>query len=223
MNPMIRDHSALYGETDLPRSAQQAHAGLEGEPEAAAVFDRAVTALMRELLSMGDGLADAGRDRRILALDDKTLLAELLIRSLQNDVLAPRALRLRLQGQLALRRLLAASGGTLTTAEVAELLGITQDAVRKRTARGKLLALPRGEHGVYPAFQFDVDAGRVVPGLDAVLALLDTDSAAAKVRFFVTPDADLGETPIAVLLRADHGDRALVERKAQQFGVQLAV
>ncbi|MBK1704739.1 hypothetical protein CKO40_09360 [Halochromatium glycolicum] len=53
-------------------------------------------------------------------------------------------LRLRLQGQLALRRLLAQHGGTLSVAEVAELLGITPDAVRKRARCGGLLALPHG-------------------------------------------------------------------------------
>ncbi len=223
MNAIIRDHSVTYAESDLQRSVQQAHAGLEAEPDAAALFERATSAFMRELLALGEGLTAAGRDRQLLAREDKTLLAELLIRALQDDPLSPKALRLRLRGELALRRLLEASGGALTTAEAAELLGITQDAVRKSAARGKLLALPRGKRSVFPAFQFDSESGRVVPWLDAVLSLLDTDSAAAKLRFFVTPDADLGAAPIEVLRQADSGGRALIERKARQFGVQLAV
>jgi hypothetical protein len=131
-------------------------------------------------------------------------------------------LRLRLRGQLALRSLLEQSGGALTAAEVAELLGITEEAVRKRARRGSLLALPRAGHSVYPDFQFDLDRRCPVPGLDAVLALLDADSVPAKLRFFLTPDEDLGAPPIAVLREGDPDARALVERKARQFGVQLA-
>jgi hypothetical protein len=206
----------------LSERIHQAQISLESRPDAAAVFDRATTAFMRALLSLGDELSAAGRDRRLLAQDDKTLLAELLIQALRADPLVSKELRLRLRGQLALRSLLEQGGGALTAAEVAELLGITEDAVRKRARRGKLLALPRGAHSVYPAFQFDLDRRCPVPGLNAVLALLDTDSAPAKLRFFLTPDEDLGASPIEVLREGDPDARALVERKARQFGVQLA-
>jgi len=206
----------------LSERIHQAQISLESRPDAAAVFDRATTAFMRALLSLRDELSAAGRDRRLLAQDDKTLLAEQLIQALRADPLVSKELRLRLRGQLALRSLLEQSGGALTAAEVAELLGITEDAVRKRARRGKLLALPRGGHSVYPAFQFDLDRRCPVPGLDAVLALLDTDSAQAKLRFFLTPDEDLGAAPIEVLRDGDPDARALLERKARQFGVQLA-
>ena len=125
----------------LSERIHQAQISLESRPDAAAVFDRATTAFMRALLSLRDELSAAGRDRRLLAQDDKTLLAELLIQALRADPLVSKELRLRLRGQLALRSLLEQSGGALTAAEVAELLGITEDAVRKRARRGKLLAL----------------------------------------------------------------------------------
>jgi hypothetical protein len=105
---------------------------------------------------------------------------------------------------------------------VAELLGITPDAVRKRAARGKLLALPQGARTLYPAFQLDTERRRLVPGLDVILPLLDTDSAEAKLRFFLMPDPDLGATPVEALRRADPETQALIERKARQFGVHLA-
>jgi hypothetical protein len=187
----------------LSERIHQAQISLESRPDAAAVFDRATTAFMRALLSLREELTVVGRDRRLLAQDDKTLLAELLIQALRADPLVSKQLRLRLRGQLALRSLLEQGGGALTAAEVAELLGITGDAVRKRARRGKLLALPRGGHSVF-------------------LALLDTDSAPAKLRFFVTPDQDLGAAPIEVLREGDPDARALVERKARQLGVQLA-
>lgn len=206
----------------LPERIHQAQISLESRPDAAAVFDRATTAFMRALLSLRDELSAAGRDRRLLAQDDKTLLAELLIQALQADPLVSKDLRLRVRGQLALQSLLEGSGGALTAAEVAELLGITEDAVRKRARRGKLLALPRGGHSLYPAVQFDLDRRCPVPGLDAVLALLDTESAPAKLRFFLLPDEDLGAAPIEILRQSDPQALGLVERKARQFDTHLA-
>ena len=203
-------------------SVQRAHASLESQPAAAAVFDRALTALMRELLGLREGLTKAGRDTALLAQDDRTLLAELMIQALRADPLAPRELRLRLRGEAALNRLLEASGGVLGAAEVAELLGITQDAVRKRARRGILLELNRGGRHAYPAFQLDPETKAMVPGVADVLPLLATGSAAAKLRFFLTSDADLGATPIELLRRGDPESRALVERKARQLGVHLA-
>ena len=70
--------------TDTPTDARpdslserihQAQISLESRPDAAAVFDRATTAFMRALLSLRDELSAAGRDLRLLAQDDKTLLA----------------------------------------------------------------------------------------------------------------------------------------------------
>jgi len=223
---MLTDRLPRDTATRLEHCVHEAQARLGSQPAAAALFARATTAFVRELLGLSEALGAAGRDLDLLAQDDKTLLAELMIQALRTDPLASKETRLRLRGQLALRKLLEGTGGVYTAAEVATLLGITSDAVRKRTARGKLLVLPQGEHGVYPAFQFDTEANRVVAGLDAVLAQLDTDSAAAKVRFFLTPDRDLGAetgtTPIAALRAADGAACALVARKARQFGVQAA-
>lgn len=216
------DPDAALGDRHLERAVNQALASLEAEPDAAAVFDRATTAFMRELLGLRGALRAVGRDRQLLAQDDETLLAGLLIQALRADPLVPKAMHLRLQGELALRRLPDASGGAFTASEVAKLLGITPDAVRKRAARGKLLALPQGERTLYSAFQFDAEGHRLVPGLAGILPLLDTESAPAKLRFFLTPDADLGGTPIDTLRGGYSARRALLERKARQFGMQLA-
>lgn len=63
-----------------------------------------------------------------------------------------------------------AAGGLLRTGEVAELLGISPQAVQQRRTRGTLLALPtaQGDWG-YPALQFDEIQG-VRAGVQAVLA-----------------------------------------------------
>ena len=73
---------------------------------AAALFARATTAFVRELLGLSEALGAAGRDLDLLAQDDKTLLAELMIQALRTDPLASKETRLRLRGQLALRKLL---------------------------------------------------------------------------------------------------------------------
>jgi hypothetical protein len=72
---------AALGDRHLERAVHQALASLEAEPEAAAVFDRATTAFMRELLGLRGALRAAGCDRQLLAQDDKTLLAELLTKT----------------------------------------------------------------------------------------------------------------------------------------------
>lgn len=219
---MLIDTAVNHDERRLAKAVERVTIYLAAEPEAAGVFERATTAFMRELLGLRDRLTTAARDRQLLSLDDKTLVAELLIQALEEDPLTSKTLRLQLRGQLALRHLLDQHGDTLTTSEVAQLLDITPDAVRKRSRRGGLLALPRGGHSVFPVFQFDVEAGRVLPGLDEILLLLDTDSAPAKVRFFLTPDRDLDQTPIDALRNAGPKLRALLVRKAQQFDQQLA-
>jgi hypothetical protein len=217
---MLTDALPPNNASPLARCVQEAEARLDAKPAAEALFSRATTAFMRELLALGPRLARQATDPEVLAQDDKTLLAELMIQALRNDPLTNKETRLRLQGQLAFRRQLEDAGGAYGIGEVADLLGITPDGVRKRTRRGRLLAVPHGEHSLYPAFQFD--AGIVVPGFEDILALLDTDSAPAKVRFFVTPDAELDARPIDALRGGDAGQRALVERKARQFGRHTA-
>ena len=206
-------------ESRLERCVHEAHNRFRAKPATEALFTRATTAFMRELLAMA---APQARAPQLLARDDKALLAELMIQILQADPLSSKEARLRLQGQLAFRRLLGESGGAYTASDVAQLLGLTPDAVRKRARKGKLLAVPQGEHSVYPAFQFSAAGNGVVPGLVEILALLDTESAAAKLRFFLTPDADLDGTPIAALHSGEEQRHVLVARKARQFGHHTA-
>ena len=213
--PLIPDFPS-----QIERQVQEAHAQLQAEPHAEALFARATTAFMRELLDMGPALARQAAAPDVIGHDDKTLLAELMIQALRHDPLSSKETRLRLQGQLAFRRMLEQSGGPYSAAEVAALLNVTEDAVRKRTRKGKLLAVPQGQHSIYPAFQFD--GGTVVPGLDAILALLETDSAPAKIRFFLSEDCDLQGTPLAALRAGDPDQQALVRRKAGQFGRHTA-
>lgn len=206
--------------SQLKSCVQEAHERLRSEPRAEALFARATTAFMRELLDMGPSLARQAAAPDAIGHDDKTLLAELMIQALRDDPLSSKETRLRLQGQLAFRRLLEESGGAYTAAEVAALLNITEDAVRKRTRKAKLLVVPQGQHSIYPAFQFN--GGTLVRGLDATLALLETESAPAKVRFFLSADSDLQCTPLEALRSSDPKQHSMVRRKAGQFGRHVA-
>jgi hypothetical protein len=123
---MSTHHAATLSDSHLESSVHQALASRESEPDATAVFARATTAFMRELLGLREASSAARRDRRLLAQEDKTLFAERLIKALGADPLVSRTVRLR--GERALRRLLEASGGAFSASEVAELLGSTPDA-----------------------------------------------------------------------------------------------
>lgn len=103
-----------------------------------------------------------------------------------------------------------------------QLLGLSGEGVRKRRDRKRLLGWRHGKQSVYPAFQFDLAGGRVWPALESLLPLLDTESGPAQLRFLLSPDPELGDTPAALLCRSQALALEAVSRKARQFGCQLA-
>ncbi|MGH7457703.1 MAG: hypothetical protein ACREKN_01300 [Longimicrobiaceae bacterium] len=113
-------------------------------------------------------------------------------------------------------RRLERAGGVLRVGEVANLLGVSTQAVQARRSRGTLLALPQpnGEH-VYPACQFE-KAG-VLPGLSKLLrAFRDIDPwtqltvlLAASERFAGRSALDLlreGENESALQIAGTYGE-----------------
>jgi len=123
--------------------------------------------------------------------------------------------RARLDGLRARQELLAKEGGTLSAGQVAELLGISRQAVYKRQRGGRLLAIDCGRRGLaYPAWQFGPEG--VLPGLEEVLAVLAEQDPWMQLAFFVTADSALGdETPLANLRE---GDLQAVLRAARLYG-----
>ena len=217
----IRSVALAYGTGD----SHDALASLAGEVrEASARFhDADVEAVIRrgvERILRGQWNDMPRKDvQQLLRRNDTELLlgiAEYLVESapFESSVKA----RLRLQGALRFRQLLEESGGTYSISEVEQLLGITDDAIRKRVAARKLLAVPVGDHQEYPVWQFG-EYG-VLPGFERVLRLLPADHFAAQCRFFLAPSESLGgRSPIEAL--HDGGvDLDAVERSARQFGVQ---
>ena len=90
--------------------------------------------------------------------------------------------------------------GALDVRGAAEALGIGEEGVRRRIARGALYAVPTQDGDRLPAFQFG--GGGEVPGVGEVLRHLDRSLHPVEVvNWFTFPDPDLylepGEVPVS--------------------------
>ncbi|CAN5893902.1 hypothetical protein BH18ACT11_BH18ACT11_13980 [soil metagenome] len=125
--------------------------------------------------------------------------------------------RARLRGVRARRELLGAEGGTVSSGQAAELLGITPQAVDKRRRAGKLLALPVGRAYLYPVWQFDERGrGGVLAGLEKVLGSFGVEDAWMHASFFLRENGRLDDKRPLDAMR----DREIesVERAARAYG-----
>jgi hypothetical protein len=131
----------------------------------------------------------------VRALSSKELLSELLEDLKQAEPLAPAFIR----GIQAKRRLIEENGGALSSEQVAQIIGISRQAVEKRRSAGKLIAISTGRHGfLYPVWQFD-ESG-TLEGLQDVLAVLQPHDEWMRTIFFVSKNPHLsGRTPVEML------------------------
>lgn len=106
---------------------------------------------------------------------------------------------------------------SLSTGEVAQLLGITQPAVTKRRAARRLVAFRHRGDWRYPRWQFD--GLGMLPGVVETWRALPEEGSAdglGDVRWFVLPSAHLGDrSPLAAL---QVGDAARVVDAASYVG-----
>lgn len=127
----------------------------------------------------------------------------------------------RIRGLRMKQELLSREGGVLGASEVAEILGISRQAVNKRVQAKTLFALQTPRHGMsFPAWQL-VD-GDVLPGLSAVLKSLDpTLGPWMTLAFFVEGHVALdGRSPLQALR---DGDLEAVLRAARTQGQHVAL
>jgi hypothetical protein len=131
----------------------------------------------------------------IAALTSPELLAELA----PIDPLAGA----RLRGMIVKQDLLSSDGQPLRSEEVAQLLGISRQAVDKRRSKGQLLAVSLGKRGYfYPLWQFQ--DGAVLTGLDRILEALAKFDAWTQLMFMKTGDLRLEDrTPLECLVAGD--------------------
>jgi hypothetical protein len=118
------------------------------------------------------------------------------------------------------KEMLETAGGALTSEQVAEVLGISRQAVDKRRSSNQLLALTQGKRGYsYPSFQFE--DGKTIPGLEEVLGELKPLDPWMQMVFFTNPHERLGgKTPMERLLKGSIED---VKSIAVDYGEQGAL
>jgi hypothetical protein len=118
------------------------------------------------------------------------------------------------------KQMLETAGGTLTSEQVAEVLGISRQGVDKRRSSNQLLALTQGKRGYsYPSFQFA--DGTTIPGLEEVLGELKSLDPWMQMVFFTNPHERLGgKTPMELLQKGSIED---VKAVAVEYGEQGAL
>jgi hypothetical protein len=117
------------------------------------------------------------------------------------------------------QQMLKAVGGALTSEQVAEVLGISRQAVDKRRASNRLLALTQGRRGYsYPSFQFE--DGKTITGLEEILEELKELDPWMQLVFFTTPSERLGER--APVEKLKNGVVSEVKAVASGYGEQGA-
>lgn len=118
------------------------------------------------------------------------------------------------RGRMMMEHDLQTAGGTLSTQEAADHLGISAQAVLKQRQAGKLLAVTDAQgHFRFPAFQFT--RPQVRQHLQEVLRQLDEESPFVKLNWLMNLDARLGAAPVDLL---DRGEVEPVLRAADAFG-----
>ncbi len=128
-------------------------------------------------------------------------------------------LKAKLKGLEVKQQLLSFDGEPLNSQEVADLLGMTRQAVDKRRNSNKLLGLSLGKRGYrYPAWQFA--NGGILTGWELVLAAFIDISSWGKLQFMLSGDVRLeGKTPLECL---QAGEVKQVIAAAKAYGQQVA-
>jgi len=126
----------------------------------------------------------------------------------------------KIRGLKRKKQMLEISGGALSSEQVAEVLGISRQAVDNRRSSNQLLALTQGRRGYsYPSFQFA--DGKTIEGLEGVVARLKSLDPWMQMVFFTSPNERLGgKTPIEKLKK---GLAEEVARAAGGYGEQGAL
>ncbi len=111
------------------------------------------------------------------------------------------------------------AGGGLSLTQGAELLGVSRQALHKRIKVGTALGMIDGDEIVLPRLQF-VEGGAkttFVPGLSKVVSLFADAGGWSALQFLISPDPNLGLTPIEAL-RANRPD-AVVDAARAYLGL----
>lgn len=134
--------------------------------------------------------------------------------AMQIDPLAPAVARSLEHRKI----LLGLAGPMMSSTQVADLLGLSRQAVDKRRAASRLLALRIGSDWQYPAFQFE--DGVVLPDLERVIISQGGADAWVVLDILLAQDSTLGGRSLLDALRQRDGQaitRALSQSVANGF------
>jgi predicted transcriptional regulator len=190
----------------------------------------ASTTAVRQAISQKAGIAlsdiiHASSQTTLLnALAERTGVDALIFLVSQNDtalsaaVQSPDPLRAaRSRAAQKMAELVRAEGGPMGAEEVAEHLGISRAAVDKRRKKGALLGIQDGARAVrYPSWQF-VPTG-VLVGLPEALGAIGIEDPWMRLQFFLSPDGDLGVTPLEALRAGRVGEVVAAAAKYGRLG-----
>ncbi len=148
---------------------------------------------------------------------------QVLIEAMQYPIVTEELIELdplavaKMRGMVRQHQLIKQFGGAIGGDEVANLLGLTRQAVDKRRREGRLIGLTQGRRGfVYPVWQFE--QGGTLNHLETVLGALRKHDPWMQLSFFVNPNARLAEASPLELLREGKLDPVL--QATETFGEQ---
>jgi len=117
-------------------------------------------------------------------------------------------------------------GGTLKVNDVADILGITRQAINIRVKKNKLLAFKQNGDFIFPKFQF-TDNG-LITGFEDIMAAFEEDThPMLRLGVLKSPinvnNEGLQKTPIQIMQDgAKNSELSLAIRAAKQFGNLIA-
>jgi hypothetical protein len=202
-------------EPGIPEWLEEVRLKVEQEaPIMQALMRRAIHAVMALSTLSEDSVVEAAAAPTDLGALVRALRSDELLADLSRaEPLAPAFIR----GIEAKQKLIEEHGGTLTAEQVAQMIGISRQAVEKRRRAGRLVALATGRHGYrYPVWQFS-DSG-TLPGLEEVLDVLTPHDEWMQTVFFVSRNPRLGHRAPLDLLKT--GQLTAVLEAAQLYGEQ---
>jgi len=197
----------------MPRSASlQVRPPLPREKDAVAkpLLQRMVDTLTRLVQDAPLDVLQAAAAAPTGAGSAASLLARLPEASVKLAAVDPEAAAVARAAQV--KRSLLESIPTYSTQEVANIFGLTPEAIRKRRLAGKLLAVPYLEDWRFPAWQFAstaTSASDSLPGLDRVLAALPTRNPWISLELLVAPIERDDARNVIDLLQAGAVDEAV--------------
>ncbi|MFK8259641.1 hypothetical protein ACFL9S_17870 [Erwinia sp. AnSW2-5] len=210
------------------------HTTAEREINTSAKLNESQLNLMKRINNLAISLMPEFEDKsqaiNAITLDDASLMQLLYTVQLEQKTRVTeyelRKVRRRRENLERFYRELHELGGTLKVNDVADILGITRQAINIRVKKNKLLAFKQNGDFIFPKFQF-TDNG-LITGFEDVMAAFEEDThPMLRLGVLKSPIAvnneGLQKTPIQIMQDgAKNSELSLAIRAAKQFGNHVA-